>query len=335
LKETLIRGAFMKIANTVVTTLATITFTIGALPHAAAQEAFPSRPLRIVVPFTAGSAPDVLARLVASKMAVSLKQAVVVENRVGASGLIGTENVARAPADGYSLLIGTPSTTIAAASDRKLSFSPMKDLAPVTMGVVLSPLLVTGAQSSIKDVKGLVVQAKANPGKLTYASGGTGNSQHLAGEMLKQYAGIDMLHVPYQGGGAIMPALMSGLVDVAFADPAAIPLIQAGKIRALAVGSPSRSKVLPDIPTIAESGFAGFSYQSWYGFLTTAGTPAQVIQVLNREIRLALTDSEVVSKLTATGMEAAPGTPEALVSFMVEDQARWSKVIRTAHITFE
>jgi tripartite-type tricarboxylate transporter receptor subunit TctC len=303
--------------------------------NAWAADAFPVRPIRVVVPFPAGSAPDVLARLVANKMAISLKEVVFVENRVGATGLIGTENVARASPDGYALLIGTPSTTIAAASGRKLSFNPIKDLAPVSMGVIISPLLVTGAQSPIKDVKSLTSMAKAKPGALTYASGGVGNSQHLAGELFKQSAGIDMLHVPFQGGGTIMTALMSGQVDVAFADPAALPLIQSGKIRVLAVGSRTRSKMLPDVPTVAESGLPAFSYQSWYGFLTTAGTPANVIDILNREIRAALGDAEILAKLSELGMEAAPSTPDALRIFMAEDVRRWEKVITTSQIKFE
>ncbi|MGJ7524858.1 Bug family tripartite tricarboxylate transporter substrate binding protein [Variovorax sp. GB1P17] len=307
-----------------------------SMPNAAfASDAFPTRPIRIVVPFGPGSAPDVLARLVANKMSISLKAPVFVENRVGASGLIGTENVVRSPADGYALLIGTPSTTIAAASDRKLSFNPMKDLVPISMGVVISPLLVTGAQSPIKDVSALIAMAKAKPGMLTYASGGVGNSQHLAGEMLKQSAGIEMLHVPFQSGGAIMPALMSGQVDVAFADPAVVPLIKSGKIRALAVGSNVRSKILPGVPTVAESGLPAFAYQSWYGFLTTAGTPANVIDILNREIRAALGDADIRAKLSELGMDAAPSTPGALRIFMAEDVSRWEKVITTAQIKFE
>ena len=308
---------------------------VAASYSATAAEGFPSRPIRIVVPFGAGSAPDALARLVANKMAISMKQPFIVENRVGASGLIGTENVARASADGYSLLIGTPSTTIAAASGRRLTFDPMKDLAPISMGVVISPILVTGANSPIKDLKGLVRLAKEKPGLITYASGGVGNSQHLAGEMLKQVAEIDMLHVPYQGGGAITPALMSGQVDVAFADPAMVPMIQSGKMRGLAVGSKTRSKVLPEPPTMVEAGVPGFTYQSWYGFLTTTGTPANVVSILNREIRAALSDPDVMAKLTALGMEAAPSSPQELRNFMVEDESRWAKVIAIAHIKFD
>lgn len=215
---------------------------------AGAQDAFASKPLRIIVPFGPGGAPDVFARVVADKMASILGQPLVVENRTGASSIIGTEVAVRSPADGYTLLVATPSTTILSASHRKLSFDPARDLQPVSMGVSMAPVLVTGANSALRDVQSVIAAAKVHPGKLVIASGGIGNSQHLAAEMFKQMAGIDMLHVPYQGTPAIVPALVSGEVDLTFADASSLPLIKAGKLRAIAVGSPTRSKTLPDVP---------------------------------------------------------------------------------------
>lgn len=302
---------------------------------AQAQGAFPSKPIRVVVPFVAGSAPDVFARVAADKVAAILGKPLVIENKPGATGIIGTEVVAHAAADGYTLLVATPSTTILAAANRPLSFNPVKDLQPVTMGVTMSPLLVTGAQSSIKDVKGAVAQAKAQPGKLVFGSGGVGNSQHLASEMFKQMAGVDFLHVPYQGTPLILPALIRGDVDLTFTDASSLPLIRSGKVRVLAVGSSQRSKALPDVPTVAEAGLPGFNYPSWLGIMAPAGTPAPVVALLNKAFNQALVDPEAQAKLATAGMEAAPGTVDAMATFMAEDTQRWAKVIQTAKIKFE
>ncbi|RTQ32973.1 tripartite tricarboxylate transporter substrate binding protein [Variovorax gossypii] len=300
-----------------------------------AQDAFPSKPIRIIVPFVPGSAPDVFARVVADRMTTVVGKPLIVENRPGATGIIGTEIVAHAPADGYTLLVASPSTTILAASNRKLSFNPTKDLQPVSMGAYMVPVLVTGAGSPIKDVATLIEMAKARPGKLVIASGGVGNSQHLAAEMLKQMAGIELLHVPFQGTPLIVPSLIRGEVDLTFADASALPLIKAGKIRAIAVGSPARSKALPDVPTVAESGLPGFSYQSWFGIMAAAPTPAPVAAFLNRALNQTLRDPEVQAKLFTAGLEAAPGTPEAMSAFITDDIKRWSKVIQTANIKFD
>ncbi|MDP9607222.1 UNVERIFIED_ORG: tripartite-type tricarboxylate transporter receptor subunit TctC [Variovorax paradoxus] len=300
-----------------------------------AQDVFPSKPIRIIVPFVPGSAPDVFARVVADRMTTIVGKPLIVENRPGATGIIGTEIVAHAPADGYTLLVASPSTTILAASNRKLSFNPTKDLQPVSMGAYMVPVLVTGAGSPIKDVATLIEMAKARPGKLVIASGGVGNSQHLAAEMLKQMAGIELLHVPFQGTPLIVPSLIRGEVDLTFADASALPLIKAGKIRAIAVGSPARSKALPDVPTVAESGLPGFSYQSWFGIMAAAPTPAPVAAFLNRALNQTLRDPEVQAKLFTAGLEAAPGTPEAMSAFITDDIKRWSKVIQTANIKFD
>jgi len=300
-----------------------------------AQETFPAKPIRIVVPFVPGSAPDVFARVLADKMASKVGKPLIVENKPGATGIIGTELVAHAPADGYTLLVASPSTTILAASSRKLNFNPVKDLQPVAMGVYMSPLLVTSAMSQITDVKTLIAMAKARPGKLIFGSGGIGNSQHLAAEMLKQMAGIEMLHVPFHGTPLIMPSLIRGEVDLTFVDASALPLIKSGKIRALAVGSSTRSKAIPDVPTVAEAGVPGFNYQSWFGILTPTATPASVVTLLNRAVNQVLLDPAVRARLSEAGMETTPGTPEAMAAFMAEDTKRWANVIQTAKIRFD
>jgi tripartite-type tricarboxylate transporter receptor subunit TctC len=305
------------------------------LGGAYAQDAFPSKPVKVVVPFVAGSAPDAFARIVGDKLATIVGKPMVIENKPGATGIIGTELVARAAPDGYTLLVATPSTTILAASNRPLSFNPVKDLQSISMGVYMSPILVTGGNSPITDVKTIIAMAKAHPGKLTFGSGGVGNSQHLAAEMFKQMAGIEMLHVPFQGTPLIVPGLVRGEVDLTFADASSLPLIKAGKLRAIAVGSPTRSKSLPDVPTVAESGLPGFNYQSWFGFMTNAGTPKSIVAFWNGAMNQALADPAVQAKLSAAGMEAAPGTAAAMDAFIADDTKRWTKVIQTAGIKFD
>jgi len=300
-----------------------------------AQTDYPKQLIKIVVPYGPGTGPDVVARLIGEKYSTAYKQPVVVENRVGASGMIGSEAVARAPADGYTILLAAPSNTIAAVSGRKLTFDPILDFAPVGMVVSLSPILVTAADAPWKTLKELVAAAKAQPGKLTIASGGIGNSQHLAAEMLNHGAGMDLLHVPFKSTSEIVTALVNKSVDVSFVDPSAIPLVKSGRIRALAVGPSVRSKALPDVPTVAEAGVPGFDYVSWYGFMVPARTPTAVIVSLNRELQKALTDPEVQAKLAAAAMEPRAGSPQAFGEFIAQDVARWKKVVSTGRVRFE
>jgi len=302
----------------------------------AAAADFPNRPIRIVVPFPAGGGVDLLARVVGQKVGESLKQPVVVDNRAGATGLIGGELVAKAPPDGYTLLVATPGPiTIAAASGRKLNFDPMKSYAAITMGVWLTPILVARSDSPLTDLRSLIAAAKARPGQVTFASGGIGNSQHLAGEMFAQTAGVQMMHVPFQGTAPALQGILSGQIDVFFSDPSALPLLQSGKLRAIAVSSPARSPQLPNVPSVSESGLTGFAYQNWYGFVAPAGTPPQIINLLNREFRRALGDPDVLAKLNAAGMEVAPGTPESFDAMMAQDHKRWAEVIKTGNLKLE
>jgi tripartite-type tricarboxylate transporter receptor subunit TctC len=291
--------------------------------------------LKIIVPFAPGSGPDVFARLIGEKFNAAYKQPVIVENRVGASGQIAAEAVARSPADGYTLMVATPSMTIAAVSGRKLSFDPIHDFAPIGLAVTLSPILAISGDAPWKTLKDLIAAAKANPGKLTVASGGVGNSQHLAAEMLNLDAGIELMHVPFKSTSEIVTALINKSVDVSFVDTSAIPMVKSGRIRALAVGTSSRSKALPDVPTVAEAGVPGFEYSSWYGLVAPTRTPAPVIASLNAELQKALADPDVQAKLATASMEPRPGTPEALAAFMAQDVARWKKVVATGRIKFE
>jgi tripartite-type tricarboxylate transporter receptor subunit TctC len=306
------------------------------LATGALAQAYPSRLLRIVVPFPPGGGVDTLARIVAQKMTPAFGHPVVVENRAGATGIIGTELVARAVPDGYTIVVGTPGPmTIAGAAGRKLGYDPIRDFASITMGVRLTPVLVVAPGSPYKSVGDLVAAAKANPGKLTYASGGVGNSQHLAGELFKQMAGIDALHLPFQGSAPAQAAVMGGHADFFFSDPSALQLVKAERLRAIAVSTEKRSTVLPSVPTVTESGVPGYVYFNWYSFTAPAPTPRAAIERLHRDITAALAAEDVRDKLVASGMEPAPSTPQELDAFMKRDLEQWAKTIRTANLKLE
>jgi tripartite-type tricarboxylate transporter receptor subunit TctC len=305
-------------------------------PVASAQDAFPSRPIRVVVPFPAGGGPDILARLVSQKMSTTMNHPVVVENRAGATGLIGTEHVAKSAPDGHTVLVGTPAPmTIAGGGGRKINYDPIKDFAGVTMGAILSPILVIAPNAPYKNVADLVAAAKVNAAKMNFGSAGIGNSQHLAGELFNQMAGVNVLHVPYAGTQMGLVAVMNGQTDYYFSDPSALPHIRSGKLRALAVTTLKRSRVLPDVPTVHESGLPNYEYTNWYGFVVPAKTPRAVIQRLHKEFTEALKAPDLVEKLITAGMEPAPGTPEELDAFLPKDLDKWARVVRTANIKFD
>lgn len=300
-----------------------------------AQEPFPSRPIRFIVTFPPGGGPDIAARVVAAKMSSNLGKSVIVENRAGATGIIGAEHVAKSAPDGYTVMVATPGpVTIATGSGRKLNYT-LKDFAGVTQGVLQTPLLVAAPDGPHKSVADLIAAAKARPGALSFGSAGVGNSQHLAGELFNQMAGINTLHVPFPGTALGLVSVMSRQIDFYFSDPSAMPHIKSGKLRALAVSTTKRSANLPDVPTVAEAGLPGYEYSNWYGFVVPARTPPEIIQFLNREITRALNAPDVRETLTAAGMDPAPSTPDELDRYMVRDSDKWAKVVRTANIKFD
>ena len=304
---------------------------------ATAQDGFPSRPIRIVVTFAAGGGPDIMARIVAQKLTANIGQAVIVDNRAGATGIIGADIVAHSPPDGYTILLGTPAPlSIAGGSGRKLNYDPIRDFAWVTQGVLLTPIMVVAPNAPYKTVADLIAVAKTKPGALTYASAGIGNSQHLAGELFKQMAGIDTLHVPYQGGVTAMAAIVAGQTDYFFSDPSALPQVKSGKLRALAVSTLKRSSQLPDTPTVSESGLPGYEYSNWYGFLVPAKTPQPIVQRLFKELTAVLHAPDVRERLVAAGMDPAPSSsPDEMQGFLQKDQEKWARVVRFAKITFD
>jgi tripartite-type tricarboxylate transporter receptor subunit TctC len=310
----------------------------GALalaPFAVQAQAFPTKALTIVVPFSAGGTTDILARVVGQYMAKDLGQAVIIDNRAGAGGNIGAQMVARAAPDGYTLLMGTVGThAINQSLYKKMPFDPIKDFAPITRVALVPNLLVANPSQPFKTVKELIAYAKANPGKVTFASSGSGTSIHLSGEMFQQMAGVEMQHVPYKGSAPALTDLLGGQTAIMFDNmPSVISHVRAGKLRPIAVTTPTRSPALPDVPTIAESGVPGYSATSWFGILAPAATPAPVIAKLNASILKALADPEVKKKLAEQGAEPHGEKPEQFAEFIRSETAKWGQTVKVSGAT--
>ena len=301
-----------------------------AAPDASAQAAWPSKPIRIVVPFPPGGTTDILARAAAQKMAEAWKEQAVIDNRPGAGGNIGAELVAKAPADGYTMLMGTVGThAINASLYAKMPYDHVKDFAPVILVAAVPNVMVVHPSVPAATVAEFIAWAKANPGKVNFASSGSGTSIHLAGELFKTQTGLAMTHVPYKGSAPAIADLIGGQVQVMFDNlPSALPQIRGGKLRALAVTSRERANALPDVPTVAESGLPGFEASSWFGLLAPTGTPREVVVRVNAEIARWLASSDAKDKLASQGAIAAGGSPEDFASHITAETAKWQKVVR-------
>ena len=303
---------------------------LAALAFGAAAQTYPSKPIRIVVPFPAGGTTDVLARAVAQKLTESLGQAAVVDNRPGAGGNIGAELVAKAPPDGYTLLMGTVGThAINPSLYPKMPYDHVKDFVPVILVAGVPNVLVINPSLPVNSVQELIAYAKANPGKLNFASSGNGTSIHLSGELFKTMAGVQMAHVPYKGSAPALQDLVGGQVQLMFDNlPSSLALIRAGKLKALAVTSLTRAAALPDVPTVAESGLPGFEASSWFGLLAPAATPQPVVVTLNTDVAKWLATPEAREKLLAQGANAAGGTPADFARHIAAETAKWQKVVK-------
>ena len=306
-----------------------------ALSSPGTAQTYPTRPITIVVPFSAGGGPDILGRRVAASMQAALGQPVVVENRVGAGGRVGTEAVARAAPDGYTILLGTSSSlVIAPALYKDLGYDSEKSFAPI--GLAVYGPLILGVRSSLQiaDLKSLLAYAKNNPNKLNFASTGTGSVHHLAGELLKQATGVEMTHIAYRGGAPAWLAVASGetdlMMDALFGG--AIPLIQAGTVRVLAVTGNSRLSALPDVPTFNELGVAGVDVSFWWGFLAPAGTPAPVVARLNETLVVALTDPDLKSTFADQSLDLKASTQDEFDRLIHDNLALWRGVVEKAAI---
>lgn len=298
-------------------------------PAADSAKEFPSKPVRIVAGAPPGGAIDVVSRIVSRKLGERIGHTVVVDNRPGAGTTIGGDIVAKSAPDGYTVFMASTSFSVSAGLYRNLPFDPIRSFAPVS-SVASGPLvLVVHPQVPVKSVKELIALAKANPGKLTFASGGTGSSPHLSGELFKSIAGVDMVHVPYKGGAPAATDLITGRVDLMFAVMAGeLQHIQSGRMRALAVTTRKRSPTLPSVPTVDESGLTGFDVAGWFGMLAPAGTPAGVVNRLNTEMVAALEDADVRDRLSRLGTSASSSTPAEFGAYYESEIARWSKLIQ-------
>jgi len=308
---------------------------LAVAPFAHAQDDYPNRTVRIIVPFAPGGSTDVVARILADKLGTELKQSFVVENRAGAGGNIGADVVAKASPDGYTLLMGT--TGVLAINKylyKEMAFDPERDLVPVSYTSLITNILVVNPQVPAKTVSELVALARAKPGVLTFASSGAGSSTHLSAELFKSMAGVDILHVPYKGSSQAITDLMGGQVTMLFDNaPSSIPFVEQGKLRALAVTSTKRLPNLPDVPTLDEAGVKGYESLSWSGIMAPAGTPKRVIDKLNAAIDKILRDPDVKQRFASLGVDPVGGPPEAFSRHIRAESEKWARVVKTANIT--
>jgi tripartite-type tricarboxylate transporter receptor subunit TctC len=307
--------------------LAAVLSLVAAL---ASAQTYPTKPIRLVVPFPPGGATDILARDVAQKLTEAWGQSVIVDNRPGAGGNIGSELVAKSAPDGYTLEMGTVGThAINASLYAKMPYDHVKDFTPVILVAGVPNVLVVTPSLPVNSVAELIAYAKANPGKLNFASSGNGTSIHLSGELFKVMAGVQMTHIPYKGSAPALQDLLAGQVQLMFDNlPPSLPQIKAGKLRALAVTSLARAPALPDVPTLAESGLPGFEASSWFGILAPAGTPAPIVAKLNAEVAKWLATPEAKEKLLKQGANPAGGTPEDFAKHIAAETAKWAKVVK-------
>jgi len=300
------------------------------------QAGYPNRPIRFVVPFPAGGSNDIYARLIGERLAESMGQPVVVDNRPGAATLLGSQLVARSAPDGYTLLIISPSFTGSAALRSKLPFDPIRDFAPITMMGAGSLALVTHPSVPAKTPQEFFAHLQAKPGQLNFASAGTGGIGHLAMELLMLSTRTSMTHVPYKSNPAAFTDMVSGRVQTMLPSlMSAVPHVKAGRLRALAVSTAARSPFAPELPTLAESGVTGYAVDVWWGILTTAGTPRPIVDRLNAEITRILASAQMKETLAIEGAVPLPGPPEALAKMIREDIARWSDVVRRAKVVVD
>jgi tripartite-type tricarboxylate transporter receptor subunit TctC len=314
------------------------TFAAGsftALP--AAAQAYPTKPITIVVPFAAGGTTDILARVIGEALKKELGQPVVIDNRAGAGGNIGAALAAKAVPDGHTLFMGTVGThAINAALYKKLSFDPVKDFAPLTRVAMVPNLLVANPARPYKTVKELVAYARSKPGQVTFGSSGNGSSIHLSGELFNSLAKVDMIHVPYKGSAPAVTDLVGGQIDIMFDNmPSAIQHVRNGRLKAIAVTTAKRSPELPDVPTIAEAGVPGYEATSWFGMFAPAATPAPVVAKLNAALVKVLADADVKKKLAEQGAEPYSEKPEQFAEFIRKESAKWAQVVKAAGATVD
>ena len=314
-------------------------FTIALLAFVSAAsfaQTYPAKAVRLIVPFPPGGSTDLVARVVGQKMADSWGKQVVIDNRPGANGMIGSDIVAKANPDGYSIVLGTIGPMAINASLYKMPYDILKDLAPITYTANIANVLVVTPTLAAKDVREMIAIARTRPGQLTFGSSGTGGAPHMAVELFKLLAKVNVVHVPYKGGGPAMADLVSGQISGSFASmPSSIAFIKSGKLRALGISGTTRSPALPEVPTVSEAGVSGFSVLDWQGLFTTAKTPPEIVNKLNAETVRILALPDVVDRLTAAGVDIQTTTPKAWGDFVAAEITKWGKVVKEAGVKVE
>ena len=295
-------------------------------------QTFPSKPVKLVVPFPAGGPLDAVGRAIAQKLTEAWGQSVVVENRPGAGGNIGADYVAKSPADGYTVVMGALSThAVNPSLYAKMPYDAVKDFAPITLVAITPNVLVVNPSLQVNSVKDLIAYAKAHPGKLSFGSGSNGSAGHLAGELFKVDAGVDMVHVPYKGAAPAMQALLAGDTQLMFDNLASsMPQVKAGKLKALAVTTAQRSRLVPDLPTMAEAGLPGFDISTWFGLMAPAGTPPDVIAKWNGDVVKILNSPDMRERLAGQGAEPAPMTPQEFARFIEHEIPKYARIVKTS-----
>jgi len=322
------------------TLLAALATTITAtLPGAVVAQAasYPNKPIRIIVPFAVGGIADTFGRTIGIKLTEAWGQPVVIDNRTGAGGNIGADLVAKAPPDGYTLVMGNNGThAVNVSLFKTIPFDPIKDFVPVAHVLEAEGLLVVNPSIKANSVREVLEMARAQPGKLSYASGGLGTTSHLAGELFKSTGKVDIVHVPYKGNSPAIADLLSGQTQMSFATmPTVLPHVKAGKLRALASIGLARTVALPDVPTVAESGLPGFEVSNWIGLFAPAGTPSEIVAKLNAEVQKIMQSPDVQKRLETEGARFIPTTPGQFGSFQRDELAKWAKIIKDANIKAE
>jgi tripartite-type tricarboxylate transporter receptor subunit TctC len=307
----------------------------AALPHANAAD-WPARNITLVVPFAAGGTTDIISREVGQKLSAALKQPVIIDNRAGAGGTLGAGIVAKAAPDGYTLFMSTIAHAIAPGIYKHLSYDFQRDLDPVALVATTPNVLIVNPTLPIKSVSELIAYAKANPGKVNYGSAGIGSTEHMSGELFRAMTNTQLTHIPYKGGAPMMAELMGGQIQMAIeTSPSAAPQIRSGKVKALAVTTQKRSPAYPGVPTLAESGLAGYEVTTWFAIMAPHGTPPEIVQRLNKELATLLVDPDVVKRFDEQGVTAGKMTPAELKDFIRVESAKWTKTAKDGGITAE
>lgn len=309
---------------------------VFAVPNAFAQN-YPNRPIKLIAPYPAGGGVDSVARLLGEKLSSRLNQAIVIDNKPGAAGTIGADALAKSSADGYTLMLGSITDyAIAPNVHKSLGFDMRKDFAPIAELGYGTVVLVVNADFAARNVKELIAMAKAKPGDLSFASSGLGGLQHLNGEMFKQMAGVDLVHIPYKGSTQLLPDLLAGRVPMAFDSlPPHLPHIKSGKVRAIAVASAARSSAIPDVPTMAEAGITGYESATNYTLFAPAGTSKDIVSMLNKEVNLILKTPEVREKLTSLGITITGGTVDSVEKRIPAEIDKWNRVVKSGNLKFD